>query len=366
WTVERESGVDFAFYTNSEDYGSWGRVDVRSDDIGQAAGDEVLKITCDWGGQTEITRTTVHVLNAPNGLPTGLDYPREVSTQVGTTLTIAPSIMPAGWTLPGCTPSITFNGGEMEQFATQVTQSDTEAVFQVNTPGVFKALVMMSADTITIGHEVTFSVADENGNVPAAALYVGVNWYNGSDSERDFYLVPDYDGNMLPSRVQSTSAITSMWLNEFDSSSAAPVWSLTADAAEAQASLQEWSDLNVVSGPVLRLQNGWHRRELQADFLKIDWSRTGRSAFRLDRDDYRFPGVGGFDEGGGGLDEGRGPELTPHIWPTTYDPSAPHVDGMQYLHPTDAPNPGTSLVGYTFTLQPHQKVVLHVCLSRVL
>ena len=135
---------------------------------------------------------------------------------------------------------------------------------------------------------------------------------------------------------------------------------------EAQASLQEWSDLNVVSGPVLRLQNGWHRRELQADFLKIDWSRTGRSAFRLDRDDYRFPGGGGFDEGGGGLDEGRGPELTPHIWPTTYDPSAPHVDGMQYLHPTDAPNPGTSLVGYTFTLQPHQKVVLHVCLSRVL
>jgi hypothetical protein len=56
----------------------------------------------------------------------------------------------------------------------------------------------------------------------------------------------------------------------------------------------------------------------------------------------------------------------PHIWPTTYDPATPDVDGMQYLHETDAPNPGTSLVGYTFTLQPHQKVVLHVCLSRVL
>ena len=127
---------------------------------------------------------------------------------------------------------------------------------------------------------------------------------------------------------------------------------------EAQASLQEWSDFNV-SGPVLRLQNGWHRRELWADFLKIDWNRQGRSAFRLDRDDYRFPGVGVFDED-------SGPELTPHIWPTTYDPATPHVDGMQYLHPTDAPNPGTSLVGYTFTLQPHQKVVLHVILSRVL
>jgi hypothetical protein len=128
--------------------------------------------------------------------------------------------------------------------------------------------------------------------------------------------------------------------------------------SEAQASLQEWSDYNVF-GPVLRLQNGWHRRELWADFLRIDWTQRGPRAFRLDRDDYRFPGVGAFDEDGG-------PELTPHIWPTTYDPAAPDVDGMQYLHPTDAPNPGTALVGYTFTLQPHQKVVLHVCLTRVL
>ena len=60
------------------------------------------------------------------------------------------------------------------------------------------------------------------------------------------------------------------------------------------------------------------------------------------------------------------PSLSPHIWPTTYDPATPDVDGMQYLHETDAPNPGTSLVGYTFTLLPKQKAVLHVCLSRVL
>ena len=54
--------------------------------------------------------------------------------------------------------------------------------------------------------------------------------------------------------------------------------------------------------------------------------------------------------------------LTPHIWPTTYDPAALDVDGMQYLHETDVANPGTALVGYTFTLRPHQKVVLHVSL----
>ena len=60
------------------------------------------------------------------------------------------------------------------------------------------------------------------------------------------------------------------------------------------------------------------------------------------------------------------PPLYAHCWPTTFDPDAPDADGMQYLHPTDVPNPGTSLLGYTFTLQPHQKVVLHVRLSRVL
>ena len=60
----------------------------------------------------------------------------------------------------------------------------------------------------------------------------------------------------------------------------------------------------------------------------------------------------------------RAPVLTPHLWPTTFDPSIPEADGMQYLHPTDIPNPGTSLVGYTFTLQPRQKVVLRVRLSK--
>ena len=59
------------------------------------------------------------------------------------------------------------------------------------------------------------------------------------------------------------------------------------------------------------------------------------------------------------------PDLTPHLWPTTFDPSTPDIDGMQYLHETDAPNPGTSLVGYTFTLQPHQRVVLRMKLSKL-
>ena len=115
---------------------------------------------------------------------------------------------------------------------------------------------------------------------------------------------------------------------------------------EAEASLEDRSEIVPYYVPTLRLQSGWHRRELSAEFLDTEF--------------YRFPGYVSVSHG---MDV---PDPTPHIWPTTYDPATPDVDGMQYLHETDAPNPGTSLVGYTFTLQPHQKVVLHVCLSRVL
>ena len=107
------------------------------------------------------------------------------------------------------------------------------------------------------------------------------------------------------------------------------------------------------------LRGGWHQRYLFAELVD---ERRGA-----------FPGPGW-----GPLDveyhEGDFEDLLPdglpslhaHIWPTTYDPAALDVEGMQYLHETDAPNPGTTLIGYTFTLQPHQKVVLHVRLYRYL
>ena len=117
---------------------------------------------------------------------------------------------------------------------------------------------------------------------------------------------------------------------------------------EAEVSIPEWSEATGFVEPVLRLTDGWHRRELMAAFASHpDYQNYPN---------YRFPAFPPYNYS----------ELTPHIWPTTYDANAPDVDGMQYLHPTDAPNPGTSLVGYTFTLQPHQKAVLHVTLTRVL
>ena len=115
---------------------------------------------------------------------------------------------------------------------------------------------------------------------------------------------------------------------------------------EAEASLQGWSEFTFrpIEKGILSLKSGRYRREMWAEFADTRF-RLGSPIGSIDSDL---------------------PEITPHIWPTTFDPATPDIDGMQYLHPTDAPNPGTSLVGYTFTLQPHQKVVLHVTLSRVI
>ncbi|MBP5389774.1 MAG: heparinase II/III family protein [Bacteroidales bacterium] len=110
-------------------------------------------------------------------------------------------------------------------------------------------------------------------------------------------------------------------------------------ASEADASLPHGP-----AEPAILLQSGQHRRELTAEFLAPYLSRFFPNAAKSSEADT--------------------PILTPHSWPTTYDPAAQKVDGMLYLHETDVANPGTSLVGFTFTLQPHQKVVLHVRLQR--
>ena len=107
------------------------------------------------------------------------------------------------------------------------------------------------------------------------------------------------------------------------------------------------------------LRSGWHQRYLSAELLDErlgDFPGPGWGPLEVEYHEGDFEDI---------LPDGL-PALHAHIWPTTYDPAASEVDGMQYLHETDVANPGTSLVGYTFTLQPHQKVVLHTCLSRVL
>ena len=92
------------------------------------------------------------------------------------------------------------------------------------------------------------------------------------------------------------------------------------------------------------------------DFILVsgDHRRSLRAEVRLRKNVARLRKAGG----------SPAPVLTPGVWPTTYDPARPLADGMQYLHPTDAPNPGATLLGYTFTLQPHQKATLRVVLAK--
>ena len=127
---------------------------------------------------------------------------------------------------------------------------------------------------------------------------------------------------------------------------------------EATASLQPDPDIDLPGYPFadhrFSLESGGHERTLVAVLLD-EWN----GGFPEPRFSPIYTDYDGMYD-----DLPEMPDLRARLWPTTYDPAAPEVDGMQYLHETDAANPGTSLVGYTFTLQPHQKVVLHVRLSR--
>ncbi|MBO6044487.1 MAG: heparinase II/III family protein [Bacteroidales bacterium] len=104
---------------------------------------------------------------------------------------------------------------------------------------------------------------------------------------------------------------------------------------------------------------------LQPDGTSFELSSAGHlrvlSAEILDGEAYSFPSV----PQPGRTEVSRLPVPAAGTWPVTYDPDRPDTDGMQYLHPTDEPNPGSSLIGYAFTLQAHRKVALHVILKKV-
>ena len=102
-------------------------------------------------------------------------------------------------------------------------------------------------------------------------------------------------------------------------------------------------------GVSIELGSGGHVRALSAELL-------GGEACRFPSLPYH-----GSVQASEGL-----PVPAARTWPVSYDPALPETEGMEYLHPTDAPNPGASLTGFTFTLQPHQKVALHVCLERII
>ena len=103
-------------------------------------------------------------------------------------------------------------------------------------------------------------------------------------------------------------------------------------------------------GVTIDLGSGWHKRVLTAEVM--------------DGEAYTFPWFitpGWIRPGTEEL-----PSPVAKTWPVTYDPARPELEGMEHLHPTDAPNPGAGLAGYTFTLQPHRKVALHVRLERII
>ena len=156
-------------------------------DLPSAPMDVPVTFTCSWGGETASATVTMHYVNLPNGIaPTDNDYPTAVHLKVGDTFTIAPDPVPAGWSIPGWPHHVVVFDEQMSAFATPDAKNRTSQtkVFTANKAGTFPAAVMIAADTVYMGHNVVFYVADASGHVPAPVLELN-SWYG---PELDYFI----------------------------------------------------------------------------------------------------------------------------------------------------------------------------------
>jgi len=175
----------------------------------------------------------------------------------------------------------------------------------------------------------------------------------------DFQDVWDPDSSSSAGRAGASLDLTALYTEDLDTCARA-VWIRDGDlhvvdlvqAGDSACTVRwamctEASSVEIGSdGTSVELRSGPHARILSAEFL--------------DADSYAFPQLPVSSHTDPSM-----PGPAAHTWPVTYDPSQPGRDGMQYLHPTDEPNPGAGLAGYVFTLQAHRRAVLHVCLKKL-
>lgn len=148
--------------------------------------DVEYQVTCQWGDQSDSFTTTAHYIQLPT-VPTGLDFTKEYNNlKAGDTLRINPTVLPANANIPGYDYRVYLFDEQMNEFAELDADASTSAekVYKVIKPGVYAATILLQADTVTIGQETIFRIADANGNVPKPEIQVG-SW---EGFEKKFYI----------------------------------------------------------------------------------------------------------------------------------------------------------------------------------
>ena len=193
--------------------------------------DVPVNITCEWGGQIATTTVTLHYVHLPNGIvPTDHDGPTEVHLKVGDTLVITGDAVnggwnsdntiftmplaptPSGWGIPNWPNHVVLFDEQMEAFAEADPNNRRQSskTFTVTKAGTFIATVMLSADTVYMGHNVVFYV-EKDGVIPPPVLDISgpdVTYFVGeglvlSDTS---VLNKPYTGSFLLNRIMSDDA----------------------------------------------------------------------------------------------------------------------------------------------------------------
>ena len=173
WTVTRtDQGTDpLDYYLHTDDlFGQNGRIMATLNSMPTQPMTAELTVTCTWGGKTasKVIRIQAFQLSS---LPTGLDnLPDEIETQVGSMLTIAPTLLPAGWNENGYANTLFIANGLLD-FAERDTINGPSETYLVKNAGIYQDTIgLMAGGSIMVMKNVVFKVKDANGSIPQPNL----------------------------------------------------------------------------------------------------------------------------------------------------------------------------------------------------
>ena len=186
WTIKTSDGTILYSGSGYED-SNQGVLEYEVNTFPSQAGNVEYIITCEWGDQKDTVSSVFSYIQL-NTLPTGHNYPATVNLQVGDTFAIEPSAEPAGWSISGQY----FHTYVIDDFLSEFAEYDknastnTKKVYKATKAGVCSATVLLQTDTISIGKETFFRIADDNGNVPKPEVRID-SWY---ELKRSYWIAP--------------------------------------------------------------------------------------------------------------------------------------------------------------------------------
>ena len=249
WSVTRtDQGtdeLDFSWRTDDA-FGERGRAIGELNSMPTKPMTAELTVTCEWGGKTASKVIRVQAIQLED-YPTGLDnLPDVIETQVGNTLTLAPTLLPAGWNKNGYTPRIFVANGLME-FADLISGVETGTT-TVRKAGTYQDTVGLLVGTVFVIKPVTFQVEDGNGNVPATVPVIGTQY----GLEWNYYIGTEFEERTIyAGKPQSETQLAWVFISNYDDCAKTlkgePVFSIISNQATSNVYIEQTGNPNGIS-----------------------------------------------------------------------------------------------------------------------